>query len=229
MNIGKINRDFDAEILMIDKLMHVPWIGEKYHKSEKGIYVVGESHYKWSNTPEVEEEINNPNFTRNVVYNQGLFHLSNWNQSGKVGKLFRNVERSIYLKKSVTDIEREKLWQSVAFSNLVNYSLPSRHERPSYEDYYQGWKNHRSLYKILQPDIVVVLGLERKKLDTFTTVFEENILSSIQSYSSIGKSTPKVFRVQLELDSPTKFVFIRHPSSFYSWKLWGEFLNDHLL
>ena len=222
VNIGS-DLSFDLFFDNDNNLLHRPWIGKDFVQTKSRLYVLGESHYKWGSSETIEEAVNDKDFTRSIILNHALFHLSDWNKKGKVGRIFRNVERCITGKLSIETKTREKIWEQVAYSNLVSQPMLSINHRPNHQDYYEGWKSHFSIFEQTRPKMVLVLGLEWRKMKAFFKVLENYNHSPLIYEPKIGRTHPKHCEINLTEEYMTSVLFIQHPSSYFSWEKWAKF------
>jgi hypothetical protein len=141
----------------------------------------------------------------------------------------RNIERAIFQKKKLINLESIGFWESVVYHNLVLRHMASIKDRPKKDDYVTGWYTFLELTEILDIEQCIVYGLEEKKIKSFIQVLEErNIEYTYTKIKlSMGKSYLKKISIILN-NKKIKLFFIRHPSSFFSWKNWGTvLLNDN--
>ena len=105
-DITHIDITLDGQLKEISGLTWLPWIGCDYqmNKYSDRILIVGESHYDWHDN-ESKLKLENKNFTRFVIEEQGLSHLSDWQQ--KEGewywRLVRNLEKTFLGKEPEND------------------------------------------------------------------------------------------------------------------------------
>jgi hypothetical protein len=214
---------FDKELLTIPGLTWLPWVGQNFAQSTARTFVLGESHYNWGEE-KAAERLKSNDFTRSVLKGQGLLinrEKSNW-------PLFRNVERALFQKKEVSAEERNELWLSVAYNNLVQRPMGTNKKRPSVEDYYKGWGVFLASCKVLGTKKVLVLGSEAKKLKALDQYVkkEARITSSVKAIGKVGRYKFRKATLQIDGQGTIELWFIRHPSSFFSWRNWGAALND---
>ena len=208
-----LDQSFDEQFGQIAGLSWLPWVG----------LILGESVYNW--TPacaETQARIEHPENLRRL-------HVSHALNDKSKARYVRNIERALFNKRRATTDERRHFWSNVTYHNLVLRMLPSLKHRPLYSDYREGWKVAFSLVAELNVDSVVVYGLEAEKRNAFNEVAEsENIRCvSLKADAKIGRSKPRV--VSVEINGRTvRFIFIRHPSAYFSWKKWAPYLRQHI-
>lgn len=223
---GLIDASYDRFFCSLSNFPLYPWIGSNFRSSPSRVYLLGESNYRWADTHDVDIQLSNKLFTRYVVAHQGTFHLSNWKgNNGKKYKLFRNTEKLISGEASMSDKKREMFWTTKAYSNLVSRIMYNRNDRPTPLDYAEGWASHFKVFRELQVDQVVVLGLEWPKRKAFMQAcVEYDHLPMVWANTKIGKSTPSFSVIKFAEGIETKFYFTKHPSGYFPWKQWNRFL-----
>ncbi|WP_043528228.1 hypothetical protein [Litchfieldella xinjiangensis] len=210
---------FDQGLCGISEINRLPWIGLHYSGTLCKTLVLGESVYNWK-----------PSDTNNLekissLHNLRELHVNHAIKLKKGSRFVRNIERAIYEKKKPSDDEKRVFWNKVAYHNLVARVLKSSKHRPSYGDYLNGWVLFDKVSDVISPDQVIVYGLETKKVKAFREHFGERV--SIERVGKIGKYNPIIAQIR-HAEKDMKLVFIRHPSSFFSWRKWGAFINSEL-
>lgn len=217
-----LDESFDGPLNNIDKLVWLPWVGKKYSSSDRRTLILGESVYDWNpSDSKTKELIVHRNNTRRLQVEHGF-------RFKRKSKFVRNFERAFYNKRSPSVDEKCMLWSSSIYHNLVLRMMKNKKERPSYKDYYEGWEVVNSLISVLDIDRAIVYGLERKKLDALRDLSREvGYECEIEKHSvKVGRSYPRI----ATLATPKKnisLLFIRHPSSYFSWKKWAPIIQYH--
>ena len=219
-----MDQEFDDRFKSIEGLLYLPWVGRDFAATEsKRILIVAESVYSWEpGSQAVMDIISCPEFARTVISEHGFFHYieNPWNDI-RNSKMGRNLER-MFLGKSPCDAgERESIWTNVAFHELVQRPLESNgpQHRPSDQDYALGAKVLAELLPILAPKLVVFLSTDQRKVWRLIG----NSGSKITYHEAIGKYQPKSFVL-----GSIPVVMIRHPSQYFSWSRWHEFVKPHI-
>ncbi len=219
------SKDADLEKLQLNWL---PWVGKDYFLTEPKTIILGESTYNWGKTPEErlsiqENRIESINHVR-------ILHRNHVCKRKTKAPFVRNIERAIFQQKNPDFARVQKMWQKVCYHNLVLDSLDSRRKRPSYQQYYNGWLIFLRLCNILQIDQGIVYGLEQKKLKAVNAVLKQ-YASSVKMQKlgteKIGRSYPRKLSFCYQ-KRKIALLFIRHPSSFFSWSKWGKVLHNEL-
>jgi len=221
-----IDTSFDTEFEKKDTYTWLPWIGKSYLKSEFKTLILGESTYNWAvktdNREKVKDRISFNDHLRIVHKNNAI------DFSGK-SPYARNIERAVFLKKNPSRLDANIFWCNVAYHNLVLRAMPTKNHRPKYIDYLNGWLAFIELSQSIDIEQCIVYGLEKNKLNSFKEALDsKNIPYTFKKIKAgIGRSYPKIMNVRLN-NKDVKILFIRHPSSFFSWKKWGGVLNSEL-
>ncbi len=221
-----IDTSFDYEFERKNIYTWHPWIGKGYSKSKVKTLILGESTYNWAvksdNRDKVEGRINQKNHLRIVHKNNAI------DFNGK-SSYARNIERAIFLKRKPKHSDSGILWSNVAYHNLVLRAMPTKKHRPKYNDYLDGWFTFIELSQLINIEQCIVYGLEKSKISSFKEALgARNIPYTLEEIKvDFGRSYPKIMNVKLNRNN-VKILFIRHPSSFFSWRKWGDVLNSKL-
>lgn len=214
---------FDKQISDIEGINRLPWVGVHYSNQKVKTLLLGESVYDWSpKDPSSIEKIYDSNSLRRI-------HKSHALNFKKNSKFVRNIERALFFKKRPTDEEKSLLWNSVVYHNLVSKVLKTKKHRPTYDDYYFGWKTFDKLIPVFDVDQVIVFGLESVKIKAFKNYFEEIGITLLHSISieKVGRSRPKKFTIK-KAGKSINIIFIRHPSAYFSWKKWSPVIKSEI-
>lgn len=224
MNGNMWDISYDSKIEAIEGIQRLPWVGKNYSSQAVKTLILGESVYDWnpkdSNSSSI---IGSPNNLRQLHAN----HAMNFKRKSK---FVRNIERAIFNKRNPKDSEKEMLWEAVVYHNLVSRVLKNKKHRPTSDDYDSGWATFDSLDDTLLPDQVIVYGLEKEKIKSFLKYCHDNDLDAKYNKltNKVGRSFPRV-AVLTKGDRKVKFLFIRHPSSYFSWKGWAPVIGSNMV
>lgn len=219
-----LDQRFDDQLHVIESLKWLPWVGDKYNDSTNNkLLVIGESCYQW-NGKEAPERLAQKSFTREMIEFDDAI-----NQKSTI-RFYRNFERAFFNKRKPSAEASKELWRSVCFHNLVLKPMPNKHKRPSMNDYIEGWKTLLNMSEILKPNYCIFAGTDSKKIDAFFEAIECLSFKTTTTLNPVklGRSRGRKFVVESPSGSFFSIVFIKHPSAFFSWELWGEFLNEHI-
>jgi hypothetical protein len=214
LTLAKHLTHYDDQLTSLSGLTWLPWVGEEYPAA--AVLLLGESFYSDGTSWLAGREA-----VRHLVNNQGLRSaLPQFSKS----RLFRNVERTLLAKPTSSFAEREKLWTSVAYLNLVQRVMATIKERPTGQDFDAGWRVLLEVALILKPQVCIRLGIAgigqlENLLATGTTGW--------QYTASEFRKRPLVIHLQHGAYQ-LKLVCINHPSgSFgYSYQKWSRVLKD---
>mgnify|MGYP003625543558 CR=1 FL=1 len=214
---------YDTEIGKLEGINRLPWVGNSFREKKIKILVLGESVYDWNpKDPQNKDKISSP-------YNLRDLHKSHALDFNRESRFVRNIERAIYGKKRPSDDEKNMFWSSISYHNLVSRVLESKKHRPSHFDYYSGWGTFDKLIDTLEIDQVIVYGLEQKKIKSLIEYSERNGLSLERAKlpEKVGRSFPRKIIIKRGAKE-IKLLFIRHPSSYFSWKKWHPIITNEI-
>ena len=210
------------------QLQWLPWVGCSYSTSSSRLLILGESAYNWRKEEvdykRLEERMSRLDYLRTAHGNNAIIKFN------RKSSYVRNIERALFSKKNIRNSDTAKvLWTHVIYHNLVLKRMKNRKQRPTYRDYCLGWETLFELAKFLKFCQCIVYGLEENKLKSFKdTLNRSNIKFSFCRYSKkIGNHYPRTAKTTIG-GQEIKFVFIRHPSAYFSWRKWGEFIQSEL-
>lgn len=195
-----------------------PWVGDNYLSAEKKILFVGESHYAKKGTGIDQEQykktIADINFTRNAVCES---HVNNgWSD----GRMIAGLHRALFGKDLVgKDLcGRKSLWRTVAFYNFVQNLMGIQTDRPSPNDFRDGWETFLEVVKILKPHAVIFIGV--RAMDSFehVEVSREKIQEGV---------CPRFCQLPIG-NQEMRLLAIHHTSRNFSWSQWHELLVKRL-
>lgn len=222
---GFLDKSFDQSLQTLE-LPWLPWVGSTYRGTQVKTIVLGESVYIWESKDRVKTEarIRSEDGLRKLHLSKGLADAY---PHGRAAYL-ANFERTALRKAQVPGKERQKLWSELAYLNLVLRPMKTSKHRPTEKDYAEGWPSFFQVARVLEASRCIVYGLEKPKLAAFRgvpglTVLEEARFPEVGS----GKTAVRPFRVRVSIGGrEIEFFFIRHPSAFYSWRKWANWLQS---
>ena len=121
---------------------------------------------------------------------------------------------------------KQRLWHSVSFFNLIQRLLNSRftEDRPNSDDYIFGWQVFLNVIEIIKPNACLVLG--KSGFGPLCHVINNVVNGWVISVEKSNLN--ERFIVLSKNNYKLKLVFIRHPSSYFSWKKWGSLIENEL-
>ena len=206
-------KKYDDRFKSIDGLTWLPWCGKNYDKNR--ILIVAESHYGGETEFEADGSAKpDKEFTRRFV-SRHADGVNMW-------KMPNNLMRAVW--DGDCRVERRKVfWENVAFYNHVQKLMElATRQRPSDEDFENGWDVFPEVVKILKPDYCLFVGLQAFK--SFGDKMQEKGLSfEGKGFEKINRVWPR--RYTLTVDGHrTEITGIKHTSRYFSWKKWHDFL-----
>jgi hypothetical protein len=205
---------FDDQLALIPGLAWLPWVGEQY--ASTAVLLIGESFYS-----DGTSWLTRSDAVRQMVNNQGLH--SEQRKFAK-SKLFRSVECTLLAKSTSSFAEREKVWTSVGYLNLVQRVMASRKKRPTEQDFDNGWRILLQVASVLRPQVCIRLGIAG--IGQLEHLLATGKLGWQYTVSEFRKR-PLVVHLQ-QGEYQLKLICINHPSgSFgYQYKKWAQVLQQ---
>ncbi|SNR52796.1 hypothetical protein [Hymenobacter mucosus] len=207
-----------------------PWVGTNYAglPREQRLLILGESHYHWKHKSETAEQVSRylagREFTRYFVFDHGYI------SPVKPTRFTTALTRALYGRQHTRE-QKQRLWSSVAYFNRVQRPMASAHTRPTEQDYKVAWDTFFAVLNVLQPGYCLFAGVEicgyMEEMQAAARRHGYTIDGS-ERRPAIGKTTPRLATVTNAAGESTRLLFIRHPSSFFSWQKWGNFVDEHL-
>ena len=214
---GYLDHSFDNDFAGLE-LKWLPWVGSRYQESACKTIILGESIYLYDGEPS-RQRILDKNSLRSRHINHGI--LAKFKS-----RYLRNFERAVFKKNRPNLRERTDLWTGVIYHNLVPRLLESLKERPTHNDYTQGWSEFLQITKVVQAQRCIVYGLESRKIRALLELLAVQHIEFRRSrLPAVGKNRPLLLTIQLETQ-PFEMLFIRHPSAFFTWDKWALTLRE---
>lgn len=205
------------ELVEKDSLAWLPWVGSRY--DEHRILLVGESHYD-SHKKEEDWHLQR-SYTRDVIQ-----ELAIENREHKT-PFFSNVARLLTGQSSSREV-----WHDVAFMNHVQRIMRVEEhegkeltETPTNMDFYYGWVNMFEVMRVLRPKVVVYLGVAASNTFEFAAEKHGVIKNPMFHYKEqINRTYVRRAKVETDFGDDIPLYFIAHPSAYFSWEKWRDFL-----
>jgi len=202
---------------MLKNQLWKPWIGKNFNKQETKILLIGESHYSQDSNGNFDKEcyeefINDSETTQKII--QRLINGESW-------RIFDNTYKFLFnnRKINVTDF-----WEQFSFYNLIQRPMKTMKEKPSKTDFKQGIETSLEVINEMytKPDYVIFLGNSGRH-------YLKNSINNNENYRLINEKTEKIGRYfgvkfTIENTKEIQLIFIKHPSSYFSWNKWNEFI-----
>lgn len=226
-----VDTRYDDALQTAARELHwLPWVGTNYAglPREQRLLILGESHYHWKNETETAAEVSmylaGREFTRYFVFDKGL------RKPEKASKLVTGLTKAI-LGHQHNAQQKQQLWSATAYYNRVQRAMRSAKDRPDREDYCVAWDTFFPVLNILQPGYCLFAGVEISGyVDELKAAAHRHgyVVSGPTYRPIIGRTAPRVATVTSAAGEVAKLVFIKHPSSFFSWQKWSRFLRDEI-
>ena len=217
----KMNKKIDEQLLRINNLHWLPWIGKNYSASQTKLMVLGESHYLCAGDSPDEYGID---FTRSFI---GM------HQNGEEGtNVIRNFEKTLLNRDYDEELSKKEMTaisDSFVYQVIIQRLLSASEERPDDSDFQAGWHIILETMKILKPNTVVSLGV--KAFDVLTNLEYEGLTIKKEKWGDdkINNAYPRYCRIELD-GHPIDIIFLRHTSgtrSGYYPLEWHKFLKKY--
>ena len=219
--MNKMTKKIDEQLLRINDLHWLPWIGKNYSASQTKLMVLGESHYLCAGDSPDEYGID---FTRSFI---GM------HQNGEEGtNVIRNFEKTLLNRDYDEELSKEEmtaLSDSFVYQVIIQRLLTASKERPDASDFEAGWHIILETIKILKPNTVISLGV--KAFDVLTNLEYEGLTVKKEKWGDdkINNAYPRYCRIELD-GHPIDIIFLRHTSGtmggYYPLE-WHKFLKKY--
>ncbi len=212
---GFLDKTYDEKLENIPGLKWLPWVGSKY--SQKKLLIVAESHYD-----DGDDWLECVNATRAMINHYGVMSK---NPEYENCAILRPIEKIVYNKPQVSYEERENLWSSVVFFNLVQRLLPTRNERPDENDFDKGWNVFFEVVNLLKPEYILKCG---KSGDGMIGHLLTNKNPNWKYEDKEYYTNPRLMNISSD-GHEFKIFFINHPSGSYgfSYEEWGRITQEN--
>jgi hypothetical protein len=199
-----------------------PWIGKNFNQKNNRLLLIGESHYTTFQDGTFDEQcyldfLSDRGSTINVI--EDLL-------KGKTHKFYENTYRLFFGEQK---FEKLKFWENVAFYNLVQKPMKTGKERPTMQDF----KDSMTLLLILLhnfqtlPTHILFLGSSSQKHFKGSIANHDSCKILDHSTEKIGRFNASYFKISFK-NHPIDIFFIKHPSSYFSWKNWRSYLKGKI-
>lgn len=220
---NNIDKSFDQKFSKISpSFIWLPWVGQNYLHSNKKLLIIGESHYDSEGR---DGDLEFLDCIRWFVQAVGIDGTNN------TQPLIRNTERALFDNKNPTDNSKIKLWNSVVYHIMVQKILESIQERPTNEDFLNGWDLFFKLVDIVKPDSCLFCGVASANFNgAFMEAATKNNFkaNNIQAGLKVGNVASRSTRISKDNDIDCKIVFIRHPSQYFKWDKWSKIIDAEI-
>lgn len=218
---------YDAPFRETSGLTWLPWVGTNFPAQpvQDRIMIVGESHYtNKKDEAEAKRVIedhhrNQPTYTREIMHEIGM-GVDDWGNS-----TFANLHRALFLN---SEPDRIALWSDIACYNLVQrmlwYEKPGGPERPTWQDFWEGWRVFTKVIEIIQPRHCLFVGVEAS--NHFNQILPKLGLDfrPVVRTDQVGRTWGR--RASITIASHTTDLhFIHHCGKYFSPQRWHDYLQ----
>ena len=209
------------EFNKIDNLKWYPWVGDNYFNlpHEKKVFILGESsRYGIGDKDNTIEKYDDKNYINHHIEDA----ISGAYKEYK-SKLLSNMHKTLL---GSDEIETKKFWNNVVSTNFIQRALNySYKERPSSDDYTIAWKVLFDLYSLLNPKYCIFFGNSAIHSLKHNIKLSNYQMKEISWDIKIGRYYGYSIKIYNNQDS-IDLIFLKHPSSYYSWEPWRKYLID---
>jgi hypothetical protein len=208
--------DTDKKFEEIQGLKWLPWIGNDYLnlENENRFLVIGESHYH-DNTEQSIKKHNSKDFTKRVIREMAI------DRDYYSTKIFQNLNRALFRNDK---FDTTIFWNLSAFYNFIQRPMETNKGRPTYNDFYNGWKIFFEVIKEVKPKICLFIGTTAAHSFVDAIKNTEFTTSGIKVKDQISNTYAKTAIIKDKDNNEIEIVFIRHTSKMFSWEKWNKFL-----
>ncbi|GAA5495002.1 hypothetical protein Rhal01_01171 [Rubritalea halochordaticola] len=218
------SKDRDGKFDACAGLTWYPWVGDSYdNENSLKLLVVGESHY-----------INGDENTSNLV-NGEVVARDEWRDYTRatVREAFVNNEWRTPMHTNTHKLfhgdqkfDKERFWSESSYYNLVQRLMDyKRKERPSADDFVQGWKTFLTVVETLKPTHCVVIGTSAAHYFNRVMHAAGVDYDGVEKLKKVGRYLPRRARL-LDGDQELTIHFVKHASKYFSWSGWRNHLGS---
>lgn len=206
----------DSVLKQIEGLKWLPWIGDVFSNlpSDQKIMIIGESHYH-DNTAQSIEKHNHPEYTRAVIKELAIDRLYYGT------KIFPNLYRALF---GNDTFDSAKLWEFLSYHNFIQRTLSTNVDRPAKSDYVSGWKTLFQMAELTKPTTCIFLGTTAANTLALGIKGTEFSTKGVVWEERIGTSYAKTATIRNGAGECIELIFIKHPSKYFPWQKWNEYL-----
>jgi hypothetical protein len=198
-----------------------PWVGSEYSRSSAKTMILGESVYRWREKEKFDERYALTSGLRVTHQNHAL-------NFERPSRYVRNIERAIFQRLNPSNAQKQMLWSSVAYHNLVLDAMKSADHRPTHEQYCEGWSTTLDLFDVLGVEQCLIFGVESVDALRLAAGGSEPRCRVARHSTKIGRFCARSGMVHTATGRPVQLLFVRHPSSFFSWRKWAPVVQEGL-
>jgi len=213
----------------IENLTWYPWIGNNFEMQNSKLLLIGESHYAEDPEDNSDKKCYN-DFLNNKRTTIGFIEdldVKDKILGGNTWRFYENTYRALF---RTNYIDVKKFWSKVAFYNFIQRPMKSKDERPIVSDYTNSFIVFTNLIKKLNVTHCIFLGNSAQR-HLYKIIQADKSLNIIEEEDEqIGKYWAYKRKISIGNRIITIY-FIKHPSKYFSWEKWNEYLerNENVL
>jgi hypothetical protein len=204
----------------IHNLKWHPFIGNNYFNisEENKMLIVGESHYN-DGTEKSKQTVDDVDFTKDMIQENAI-EDEDWGT-----KIIPNFHKAMF---GDNDFDAEKFWNLVSYYNFIQRPMQTIGERPSPNDFSEGWKTFFDLIKVIRPKTCLFIGVLASN-QLMSAISESNfICKEFISGEKINRTHSRKVTLLDSENNEINILFIQHTSQYFSWSNWNDYLKSEL-
>lgn len=206
---------YDDKFREISGLKWLPWIGKNYLISNFKILLIGDTHY--GNTKESIDIHDSEMFTREIIEEMPI---NRWYYNVK---FYQNLHLALF----GNDVfKTQNFWINISFYNFIQTTMQGHDQVPSNKNFKDGWNSFYKVIDIIKPTVCIFLGV-RSLNNYHTNVHGKYDAYNHVNHKKINNAIPRNF-VLSDGKHDIKVIGIKHPSKYFSWIVWNNYLNSTL-
>ncbi|SAK48735.1 hypothetical protein AWB80_01260 [Caballeronia pedi] len=216
-----LDLSFDHLFEAREPLKWWPWVGRDFSRSATKTMILGESVYRWAEGEAFDKRYGLTSGLRVTHKNHAL-------KFDRDSRYVRNIERAIFQRRNPSDAQKQALWSSVMYHNLVLDVMETVKRRPTEKQYQAGWTAALDLFDVMGVEQCLVFGVESIN-SLRAAASAEKLRYSVERHpTKVGRFCARSAFVDTKGGKPIKLLFVRHPSSFFAWRKWAPVVREGL-
>lgn len=209
------------EMIELKTLKWFPFIGKKYFDEDlidNRMIIIGESHY-YDDKEDSKTRVENEDWTIDMI-EQDAMGFYPWPT-----KIMPNFHKAMFRE---DEFSKEDFWNLVSYYNFIQRPMHTIKDRPSSEDFYNGWNTFFDLIKITKPKICVFIGVSASDYLESAIQNTEWICDKLINGKPINGTYGRSIVLKDAENNEIKLIFIKHTSMFFSWINWNNYLKNEI-
>ena len=216
-----MNTQLDIKFKNVKNQKWLPFVGDNYLKisDNNKLLIVGESHYLDPDDPKSIERHNSIDFTREVIDELAI----RGNHYGT--RIFPKFHKAMFAN---NEFDTKTFWNLTSFYNFVQRPMETNKNRPTDDDFYNGWLTFFETIKILKPKTCLFIGVKASNSLKRQIRGSDLELVSFTKEDKISKTCPRRATIKNADGQSIELIFIQHTSRFFSWSKWNDYIKSKL-